>query len=104
MKKIPRKKQRPGKKPTAPGKGPLPKYNRTPFSWMIVGLIVMSILMMISGMQRVEKIDSFSPKFEDYIEKGYIKSIRLLPNRIKGDFSQVWLTEHGSKADRKSVV
>lgn len=98
MKKIPKKNQRPEKKLKGSGKGPLPKYNRSPFSWMIMGLIVMSILMMISGMQRVEKIDSFSPKFEDYIEKGYIKNIRLLPSRIKGDFSQVWLTEQGSKA------
>ena len=63
-----------------------------------MALIVMSILMMISGMQRVEKIDSFSPKFEDYIEKGYIKSIKLLPNKIKGDFSQVWLAERGDGA------
>ncbi len=98
MKKIPKQNQRPGKKPTGPGKGPLPKFNRSPFNWMIMGLIAMSILMMISGMQRVEKIDSFSPKFEDYIEKGYIKSIKLLPNRIKGEFSQVWLTEQGSGA------
>ena len=78
--------QRPGP-PSGPGKKPLPKYNRGPLSWLVLGLVALSVLMIIGRMQGVEKID-YSPDFEDYREKGYIESIELRQNKIIGKFKQ----------------
>ena len=78
--------QRPGP-PSGPGKKPLPKYNRGPLSWLVLGLVALSVLMIIGRMQGVEKID-YSPDFEDYREKGYIESIELRHNMIFGKFKQ----------------
>ena len=57
-----------------PGKGPLskgPAFNRSPISWLIIGLIVLTAMMMFSKMKNVEEI-SYMPDFIDYVEKGKI--------------------------------
>ena len=98
MNKAPNQKQSPGKPPFGPGKNPLPKYNRGPFSWLVIGLIVMALLMMVGQMQKVDKIESFTPEFTGHIEKGYIKSIVLKPTSITGEYSTKWSTEKGADA------
>lgn len=98
MNKTPNKKQMPGKPPFGPGKNPLPKYNRSPFSWLVIGLIVMSLLMMVSKMQRIDKIKNFTPDFLEYVESGYIKSVALKTSTISGEYSAKWFAEKGEGA------
>ena len=98
MNKTPKQKQPLGKPPLGPGKGPLPKYSRGPLSWLVIALIVMSLLMMVGKMQRVDKITNFTPDFLEYVEKGYIKSVSLKSNSIVGEYSAKWVTEKGDGA------
>lgn len=98
MDKNPNQKQTSGKPPFGPGKKPLPKYNRGPFSWLVIGLIIMSLLMMVGKMQRIDKIKNFTPDFLDYVENGYVKRVELKPNTIVGEYSEKWKTEKGPGA------
>jgi cell division protease FtsH len=68
-------------------KKPLSKYNHRPLSWLILGLIFMSFLMMLRGIQRVEEI-SYAPDFIEYIDAGYIESVRFQDDKIVGKFSE----------------
>ena len=76
----------------------MPKYNRGPFSWLVIGLIVMSLLMMVGKMQKVDKIKNFTPDFLEYVENGYIKSVSLKSNFIVGEYSKKWKDEKGDGA------
>ncbi len=69
-------------------KVPLPKYNRGPFTWLLVGLVVMTLLMSLSKMNRVQSL-KFS-EFEDYVVKGYVESVVINNNdgKIKGELSE----------------
>ena len=89
---------RPGqKKPPGQGdKKPLPKYNRGPFSWLIIGLIVMSLLMMVNKMHQAKKI-TYSD-FMDYFEKDYIKSAEIGSHKTTGKFTEKGLNELKSKS------
>jgi len=75
------------RKPIGPDKKPLPKYSRSPFQWLIIALIVLSLLMMFTKMQRIDKLQSFT-EFEEYLEQGYVKSVKLHPTKIAGEFNQ----------------
>ena len=73
----------PGQKP---GK-PLPKYNRGPFTWLLIGLVVMTLMMTLKNSGGVAELD-FS-KFEDYVEKGYVEKVAINKNdgKIKGELN-----------------
>ncbi len=89
--------QRP-RTPPGPGKKPLPKYGRGPLSWLVIGLVALSALMIIGRLQGIEKIDYYSPDFEDYLDKGYIASIELRQNKMVGTFTREFITQRGGKA------
>jgi cell division protease FtsH len=63
----------------------------------VLGLVALSVLMIIGRMQGIEKID-YSPDFEEYLEKGYIKSIELRQNKIIGKFTEDFITQRGGRA------
>jgi cell division protease FtsH len=86
---------RPGP-PSGSGKKPLPKYNRGPLSWLVLGLVALSVLMIIGRMQGRKQID-YSPDFEDYIEKGNIESIELGQTKIIGKFKETVITQPGGR-------
>jgi len=88
--------QRPGP-PPGPGKKPLPKYGRGPLSWLVIGLVALSALMIIGRLQGIEKID-YSPDFEDYLDKGYIASIELRQNKMVGRFTNEFIAQRGGRA------
>jgi len=71
------------------GKKVPPKYNRGPFSWLLFGLIALSVLMMMGRMQWPNKI-SFTPEFLDYIDQGYVETVEFNPAKrvITGKFTE----------------
>ena len=79
----------PQKKPLKPSgpKPPLPKYSRGPFSWLLIGLVVMFVLMTLTKMNRVQPL-KFS-EFETYVEKGYVQNADLNESarKIKGELT-----------------
>ncbi len=76
-----------------PSKGPgtpLPRYNRGPFTWLLIGLVVMTLLMTMSkNMKRVEEI-AFS-QYRNYVEKGYVKKVVHYKSagEVTGEYSQL---------------
>lgn len=64
--------------PKTPGQGPgkpMPKYNRGPFTWLLIGLVVMTLLMTLRNKGGVSKL-TFTT-FEDYVGKDYVKSVEF---------------------------
>ena len=60
-------------KPTGP-KPVLPKYSRGPFSWLLIGLLGMFLLMTLSkNMSRVDDIP-FS-EYKSYVDNGHVKEV-----------------------------
>jgi cell division protease FtsH len=84
-------------------KGPQ-KFNRSPFGWLIVGLIIMSAMMMVSRMKRVETIKW--SEFLDYIEAGQIESVEFQPSRarIEGKFNAEGVKTRKEKATESFAV
>ncbi|HPO70874.1 MAG TPA: ATP-dependent zinc metalloprotease FtsH [Anaerohalosphaeraceae bacterium] len=71
---------------------PAPKYGHGPFSWLLGGLILMTALMMLTRMTRVETL-TFS-QFEDCVRQRFVQSVvfnesartikgQLHPNAVK---------------------
>ncbi|RKY09083.1 MAG: cell division protein FtsH [Planctomycetota bacterium] len=95
----------PQKKPLKPSgpKPPLPKYSRGPFSWLLIGLAVMFVLMTLTKMNRVQPL-KYS-EFETYVEQRYVQSAELNESgrKIKGEFTDaaVELLNQGDKAVAK---
>ena len=64
----------PTRKPGAPlPGGPGSLYNRGPFTWLMIGLVIMMLFMTLSQMRRTAEL-TFS-EFETYVEKGYVKQV-----------------------------
>ena len=81
----------PQKKPLKPSgpKPSLPKYSRGPFSWLLIGLVVMFVLMTLTkNMMRVEPLP-FS-EYKAYVDKGYVKKVVHYKStgEINGEFNQ----------------
>lgn len=76
----------------------IPKYNRGPFSWLIIGLIIMTTMMMIGKMKRVEKISW--TEFLDHVEANHVKSVEFQKsaNKIVGKFNEAGLQVRDAKA------
>ncbi|OQY07438.1 MAG: hypothetical protein B6I25_01810 [Planctomycetales bacterium 4572_13] len=95
----------PQKKPLKPSgpKPPLPKYSRGPFSWLLIGLVVMFVLMTLTKMNRVQPL-KYS-EFETYVEQRYVQSAELNESarKIKGELTDaaVELLNQGDKAAAK---
>ena len=95
----------PQKKPLKPSgpKPPLPKYSRGPFSWLLIGLAVMFVLMTLTKMNRVQPL-KYS-EFETYVEQRYVQSAELNESgrKIKGELTDaaVELLNQGDKAVAK---
>jgi cell division protease FtsH len=73
-------------KPSGP-KPPLPQYGRGPFSWLMIGLLIMFVLMTLTKMNRIQQL-KFSD-FENYVEQGYVQSAELNESgrKIKGELT-----------------
>ena len=79
----------PQKKPIKPSgsKPPLPKYSRGPFSWLLIGLAVMFVLMTLTKMNRVQPLE-FS-EFVNYVKQGHVQTVILNESgrKIKGELT-----------------
>ncbi len=83
-------KQNPLKKgPGGQPPSPLPKYNRGPLSWLLIGLIIMMMVSMLMRMQRVQELN-YAPEFLDYVRSGAIQSVLIDEGKgkIRGQFKE----------------
>ncbi len=69
------------------GKEPPSKYNRSPFSWLVIGLVALSVLVIIGRIQK--RFDKISyTEFREYLEAGQIKSVEMGSAKMTGDFNE----------------
>lgn len=78
----------PTKKPISKSKGP--------FSWLLMGLIVLTMLMMFGRFQQVKEI-TYSPDFLGLIDKGYIESVEFHDYKILGQLNEAGIKELGKE-------
>jgi cell division protease FtsH len=77
---------------------PLPKYgNRSPFSWLIIGLIVMMLLMTLTQVNRVQEL-SYFPDFIEAVKAGHVERVEFKENKIVGRFNEAGLQARDEKA------
>jgi len=72
--------RKPGQSPMGKPQGAKPKG---PFSWLLMGLVILTILMMFNKYNQVADI-SYNPKFLELVEKGYVKSVHFQHSKIVG--------------------
>ena len=66
----------------------MPKYGRGPFTWLMIGLLIMFMLMTLTKMNRVQKL-KYS-EFKQYVEMGYVAKAVLNESsrKIEGEFHE----------------
>ena len=72
------------------GKTPLPRYRRSPFSYLVVAIAIITLMMMVHPWEKVESI-SWS-EFTDCVSKNQIKTIDVKDTTIDGEFNEQGLT------------
>jgi len=89
--------------PPGPGKKPLPKYGRGPFSWLVIGLVALCALMIIGRVQGTKQVN-FSLEFENHIDNGHIESVELRQNKMKAEFKKEYIDQQGGRAIKSFEV
>jgi cell division protease FtsH len=85
-----------GKKPTMPG------YRYGPLSWLIIGILLLSLVMIYQQRQSVESIRL--DEFADYIKNKQVESVTVRDTDIVGKFNEQGISSRGSKAKKSFVV
>ncbi|MHC5059543.1 MAG: ATP-dependent zinc metalloprotease FtsH [Planctomycetota bacterium] len=82
--------------PQGPGKKPLPKYNRGPLSWLVIGLVTLTVLILMGRIQKPPI--SFTPDFLGYLEAGYIESVKFYPTKMECKLNEDGIAAIGKKS------
>jgi len=79
--------------PPLPPQGVPPRYNRSPFTWLLIALVAMTLFMSLSRMNRTAEL-AYS-QFVAYLDQGYIKKavFKESSREISGEFSDAALTQ-----------
>jgi cell division protease FtsH len=94
--------QRPKARPGG-GKEPPSKYNRSPFSWLVIGLVALSMLVIIGRIQK--RFDKISyTEFREYLEAGQIKSVEMGSAKMTGDFNEEGIAARKGKGPKSFQV
>ena len=88
---------RPGKKAR------LPRYRRTPFSYLVIVSAILTMMMIIRPWwKRAERIRW--DEFTAYVEAGHIKTVKVNETKIEGDFNDAGIAARGEKASKSFTV
>ncbi|UCC96900.1 MAG: hypothetical protein JSW66_13765, partial [Phycisphaerales bacterium] len=71
------------------GKTPLPRYRRSPLSYLIIAVAIFTLMMMVQQWQRVETIRW--DEFVAHVESGHIKSLTVKETDVAGEFTEDFL-------------
>ncbi|MHC4719483.1 MAG: ATP-dependent zinc metalloprotease FtsH [Planctomycetota bacterium] len=100
-----------GKEPSGSGRGPggrggkkptMPGYRHGPLSWLIIGILLLSLVMIYQQRQSVESIRW--DEFVNYIENKQVESVTVRDTEIVGKFNEQGIASRGSKAKSSFVV
>jgi cell division protease FtsH len=87
---------RPGSKP------PPPRYKRGPFSYLIIAIVILTVMMMLQQWQRSEKIRL--DEFVEHLDKGHIDSVIVKDTEVTGEFTEDYITGQEGKSKKTFVV
>ncbi len=71
---------KPGQKP------PLPRYKRSPFSYLIIAIVIFTLMVMVNQWQNTNKINW--NEFEEYVKNKSIEKVKIGETEITGKFKQ----------------
>jgi len=88
--------ERGGKKP------PLPSYKHTPFTWLIIGVVLLTGLMLLQQWQSVEDIRW--DEFVEHVQNGHVESVTVKDTEIIGKFNERGVASRPGKGRVSFVV
>ncbi|MHC4758006.1 MAG: ATP-dependent zinc metalloprotease FtsH, partial [Planctomycetota bacterium] len=74
------------KKPQIPG------YRRNPFTWLIAGLIVLTVWMFFQQVQMANEIRL--DEFVEYVNNGYVEEVIIRENELVGIYTEEYLSQN----------
>ncbi|MFA5252073.1 MAG: ATP-dependent zinc metalloprotease FtsH [Phycisphaerae bacterium] len=86
----------PGKKP------PLSSYKYGPFTYLIIGVVIFTAMLLLQQWQSVEEIRW--DEFVNLVKNNYIESVTIKDTEITGKFNEQGLTSRGGKGKDIFVV
>ncbi len=89
--------KKPGKKP------PFPRYKRTPFSYLIIILALLTFLMMSKPFWSAAENIRWD-EFRGYVNEGYIKKINVKETEIEGEFNEAGMAARDEDAPESFSV
>ncbi len=87
--------KRPGKKP------PLPRYRRTPFTYLIIIFALLTMMMMMKPWWSIADRITWD-EFTSHIEKKNIKTVTIKEMEIAGEFNEAGVAERREKKGKKA--
>jgi len=99
-----KKSSRPRRDPQGgPGKkSPLPGYKHGPFSYLILGVVIFTGMMLLQQWQSIEEVSW--DEFVSYVKSNYIESFVIKDTEIVGKLNEQGLTSQGDKGKESFVV
>ena len=85
-----------GKKPS------LPSYKYGPFSYLIIGIVIFTGMMLLQQWQSVEEIRW--DEFVNHVESNYVESVTIKDTEIAGKFNEQGIASRGGKGKGTFVV
>jgi len=88
--------KRDGKKP------PLPSYKRGPFTWLIIGILIFTVMMMLQLWHKVDEIRW--DEFVEHVENRHVESVVIKSTEIIGKFNERGVSSLGEQGEVSFVV
>ncbi|MCJ7692798.1 MAG: ATP-dependent zinc metalloprotease FtsH [Sedimentisphaerales bacterium] len=88
--------KRPGKKPA------VPSYRQGPFSWLIIGIIALTVFMLIQQWQNIGEIRW--DEFVHHLTNGHIESMTVKDTEVLGKFNEEGLKSRAEESKASFVV
>jgi len=85
-----------GKKP------PLPRYRHSPFGWLLIAFVIVTVMIMFRQLQSVNKIRW--DEFVKHVENGHVDSVTIKEREIIGKFNEEGIASQGDKGKASFLV
>ncbi|MFA5239969.1 MAG: ATP-dependent zinc metalloprotease FtsH [Phycisphaerae bacterium] len=86
-----------------PGKkSPLPGYKQGPFSYLILGIVIFTGMMLLQQWQSIEEVSW--DEFVNYVKSNYVESFVVKDTEIVGKLNEQGLVSQGDKVKESFVV
>jgi cell division protease FtsH len=83
-------------------KTPLPSYKHGPFSYLIIGIVIFTAMMLLQQLQRTEEISW--DEFVNYVKSNYIESFTIKDTEITGKFNEQGIASREGKGKDTFLV